>query len=85
MTKHFNLSKSTTKTVNAPIDSRTGVGVNIKKEGANQPTDVKAEDRWPFEVYVQNDSDDTPFVYFSRQDENKSSIYSASLATGSGM
>ena len=76
------ISKSTTKTVSAPITTQTSTEVNTTTSGALQPTDVQAELQYPFEVYVQN-LDNTPHIYFSRSDGEIISIASASFNTSS--
>ena len=87
-TPQYLISKSTTKTVSIPQTSQTANPIKLNVTGAFQPTDIDAGPRYPFEVYVQNDikyGAGSPFIYFSRADENSSNLVSSSFATGSAM
>ena len=78
--KQYILSKSTTKTViNTPMEGAAQT-LNTNTTGSSQEVDINAENRFPFEVFIDK-SNSNDFIYFSRSDGEITPIVSASITS----
>ena len=77
------ISKSTTKTIIPFETTPAGTPVNTTRSGSFQTKDIFANPQFPFEVFVKNDTTNSPQLFFKRSDGDVTTTVSAPFTTGS--
>jgi len=77
------ISKSTTKTIIPLETTPAGTPVNTTRSGSFQTKDIFANPQFPFEVFVKNDTTNSPQLFFKRSDGDVTTTVSAPFTTGS--
>ena len=77
------ISKSTTKTVIPKETTPLGTPKKLSVTGSLNSKDIPAEPQFPFEIFVTDNINKVPHVYFQRSDGTITTTVSASFTTGS--
>jgi len=77
------ISKSTTRTVVPSETTSIGTSVNLQKTGSLQSKDIPSKPQFPFEVFIKNNTANTPQLFFRRSDGDITTTVSSSFTTSS--
>jgi len=77
------ISKSTTRTVAPSETTPIGTPVNLQKTGSLQSKNIPSKPQFPFEVFVKNNTSNTPQLFFRRSDGDITTTVSSSFTTSS--
>lgn len=77
------ISKSTTRTVIPSKTTPIGTPVELPLTGSLPPKHIPARPQYPFEIFVKNNSTNTPQLFFRRSDGNITTTVSSSFTTAS--
>lgn len=77
------MGKSTTKTIVPPPLEGTSGAFPLTLPSSSQLIDVPAESSFPFEIYIKNDPEDIPSLFFRQSDNGKTQQTSFNITTGS--
>jgi len=77
------ISKSTTRTVVPSETTPIGTPVNLQKTGSLQSKNIPSKPQFPFEVFVKNNTSNSPLLFFRRSDGDITTTVSSSFTTSS--
>ena len=77
------IGKSFTKTVvKSPLEGASGI-YPLLYTGSSQPQDVNGGSQYPFEIYVKNNTDSSPSIFFRKSDGETTISVQNTITTGS--
>ena len=77
------IGKSKTKTVvKSPLEGSSGI-YPLLYTGSSQPQDVNGGSQYPFEIYVKNNTDSSPSIFFRKSDGETTISVQNTITTGS--
>ena len=77
------ISKSTTETIIPNETTPIGTPVNLQKTGSLQSKNIPSKPQFPFEVFVKNNTSNSPLLFFRRSDGDITTTVSSSFTTSS--